>query len=75
MPKKPKDELFAPTPGSTVLKIMLVMAEHHGWSVKFFDISRAFLHTPVRERVFLKAPPEYRDHCLGRFNKDPGEVA
>ena len=75
MPKKPKDELFAPTPSSNVLKILLVMAEHHGWSVKFFDISRAFLHTPVRERIFLKAPPEYRDYCRERFDKDPGDVA
>ena len=74
MPKKPNDELFAPSPGSNVLKSMLVMAEHHGCSVKLFDISRVFLHTPVREKV-LKAPPEYRDYCLERFNKDPGEVA
>ncbi len=29
-------------------------------TVRFFDISRAFLHTPVKRKVFLKPPAEYR---------------
>ena len=40
---------------------MLVLAAHHGWSVRFFDISRAFLHTPIKDRVFAVPPEEYHN--------------
>ena len=29
-------------------------------TVRFFDISRGFLHTPVKRKVFLKPPAEYK---------------
>ncbi len=28
-------------------------------AVRFFDVNRAFLNTPVRRKVFLKPPPKY----------------
>ena len=42
--ERSKESLFCPTPGSQIYKMMLVLAAHHGWSVRFFDVSRAF-HT------------------------------
>ena len=75
MVKKPKDSLYAPTPGANVLRILLVMAAAKKWTVKFFDISRAFLHTPCKEKVYLRAPPEYRDWYIEQFGIDPGDVA
>ena len=39
---------------------MLVLAAHHGWSVRFFDVTRAeeeFLHTPIKDPV-LAVPTE-----------------
>ena len=40
--------------------MMLVLAAHHGWSVRFFDVSRAFLHTPIKTRVLAIPPEEYQ---------------
>ena len=32
--------------------MMLVLAAYDGWSVRFSDVSRAFLHIPIKEPVF-----------------------
>ena len=40
-----KESLYCPTPGPQIYKMLLVLAACHGWSVRFFDVSRAFLHT------------------------------
>ena len=39
-------------------KMMLVLAAHHGWSVRFSDANRAFLHTPIKDPVFAVPPEE-----------------
>ena len=40
--------------------MLLILAAHYGWSVRFFDVSRAFLHTPIKTRVFAVPPEEYQ---------------
>ncbi len=40
---KPKDLLYAPTPASSTMKLLLVLAQKLRYQLKFFDISRAFL--------------------------------
>ena len=45
--------------------MLLVLAAHHGWSVRFFDVSRAFLHTPIKTRVFAVPPEEYQSPIPG----------
>jgi hypothetical protein len=55
-----KDELYCPMPSSMTSKLTLVRANLKRHAVRFFDISRAFLRTPVKRKVFLKPPVEYR---------------
>ena len=45
--------------------MMLVLAAHFGWSVRFFDVSRAFLHTPIEYPVFAVPPEEYHSPIPG----------
>ena len=45
--------------------MLLVLAAHHGWSVRFFDVSRAFLHTPIKDPVFAVPPEEYQSPIPG----------
>ena len=40
--------------------MLLVLAAYHGWSVRFFDVSRAFMHTPIETRAFAVPPEEYQ---------------
>jgi hypothetical protein len=56
---RPKDELYTPTPFPSTIRAMLVYAHLHGLAVRFFDVRRAFLHTPIREDVWIEPPPEW----------------
>ena len=60
-----KESLCCPTPGPQIDKILLELAAQHGWSVRFFDVSRAFLHTPIKTRVFAVPPEEYQSPIPG----------
>ena len=63
--ERSKESLFCPTPGPQIYKMMLVLAAHFGWSVRFFDVSRAFLHTPIKDPVFAVPPEEYHSPIPG----------
>ncbi|CAK0788243.1 unnamed protein product, partial [Prorocentrum cordatum] len=55
-------------------RVLLALAAIKKWKVKFFDISKAFLHAPIREKVFLEPPAEHRRYCSENFGADPGDV-
>ena len=63
--ERSKESLYCPTPGPQIYKMLLVLAAHHGWSVRFFDVSRAFLHTPIKTRVSAVPPEEYQSPIPG----------
>ena len=63
--ERSKESLRCPTPGPQIYKMLLVLAAYHGWSVRFFDVSRAFLHTPIKTRVFAVPPEEYQSRIPG----------
>ncbi len=75
MKKKPRDELHAPTPGAATLRTLLTLAALRKWEVRFSDVSRPFWHTPIRVKVYLERPPEYREYGVEKFHADPGDVA
>ena len=45
--------------------MLLVLADCHGWNVRFFDVSRVFLHTPIETRVFALRLEEYQSPIPG----------
>ena len=65
--ERSKESLYCPTPGPQIYKMMLVLAAHHGWSVRFFDVCREleFLHTPIKDPVFAVPPEEYHSPIPG----------
>ncbi|CAK0910250.1 unnamed protein product, partial [Prorocentrum cordatum] len=56
---KSKNELHCPTPLSFSLKLLMVYAIVQDFAIFFFDISRAFLYTPIRGLVYAEVPKEY----------------
>ena len=61
--ERSKESLYCPTPETQIYKILHFLAAHHGWSVS--DESRAFLHTPIKTRVFAVPPEEYQSPIPG----------
>ena len=40
--------------------MLLILAAHHGGGVRFFNVSRAFLHTHIKTPVFAVPPEQYQ---------------
>ena len=59
-----KESLYCPTLGPQIYRMLLVLAVTV-WSVRFFDISRTFLHTPIKTRVFANPPEDYQSPIPG----------
>ena len=53
--RRSRDELYTPTPCMMSVRVLLAYAHRAGLCVRFFDVSRAFLHAPIRSRVLV--PP------------------
>ena len=57
---------YCPTPIiPQIYKMLLDLAAQNGWSVRFFDVSRAFLYTPIKTPVFAAPPEEYQSPISG----------
>eukprot|EP00438_Fugacium_kawagutii_P003018 Skav203149 [mRNA] locus=scaffold626:61922:63415:+ [translate_table: standard] len=60
------DETFASTPTLVTLRVLLLLSLSRCWSIVTCDISTAFLHALMTEKVFMKPPPEFypENNCL-----------
>ena len=54
-----QDDVFASTPTLVTLRILLLMILSRCWTATTCDISTAFLHAPMTERILMKPPSEY----------------
>ena len=54
------DEVYCPTPFPSTIRVLLALAAVRNYAVRFFDVSRAFLHTPIREDVWIEPPVEWK---------------
>ena len=57
----PKDSLYSPTPFPETMKVLLALAHLKGYSVCTADVSRAFLHSHIKEEVAVWPPAEWQE--------------
>ena len=60
------DDTFASTPTLVTLRVLLLLSLSRCWSMFTCDISTAFLHAPMLERLFMRPPVEFYpdNNCL-----------
>ena len=46
-------------------KMLHVLAAHHGWSVRYFDVRKEFLNTPIKDLVFAVPTDKFQSRILG----------
>ena len=51
-----QDDVFASTPTLVTLRVLLLMTLSRCWTATTCDISTAFLHAPMTERILMKPP-------------------
>ncbi len=57
---------FSPTPSSGSLRLVLALAHQRNYDIRFGDISAAFLHAEINDRVIVR-PPKERKGPAGAF--------
>eukprot|EP00971_Amphidinium_carterae_P242220 4809666-Amphidinium_carterae.2 len=68
-------EFFAPTPEQWVIDLLHARAAKKSQDITFIDISRAFLHAPEEDWVFIHPPAEaFLDECPENLRLHDGEV-
>ena len=53
------DDTFASTPTLVTFRVLLLLSLSRCWTVLTCDISTAFLHAPMFERLFMRPPVEF----------------
>ncbi len=66
------EQTYTPKPPGANLKIVLRRAHRRKHRVQLADVSRAFLHAPVKSEVVVKPPKEWKD-CVTVDGLDPVE--
>ncbi|KAI7953418.1 hypothetical protein MJO28_005965 [Puccinia striiformis f. sp. tritici] len=57
---------FAPTASLTTLKMLLTLAIKNKWIINSFDITGAFVHSPIEETIYVDPPTELFPHLEGK---------
>ncbi|MBW0538923.1 hypothetical protein O181_078638 [Austropuccinia psidii MF-1] len=51
------EETFAPTPSFATLRSILAIASKARWKIATFDVTAAYLHSPLKEDIYVRPPP------------------
>jgi hypothetical protein len=60
---------FAPTASLTTLRMLLTLSIKNNWIINSFDITGAFVHSPIDETIYVDPPIELFPHLTGKVLK------
>ncbi|KAI7944398.1 hypothetical protein MJO28_010093 [Puccinia striiformis f. sp. tritici] len=59
-------DTYAPTASLNTLRLLVSLAIQHGFVMNSFDVSSAYLYSPIEEEVYVKPPTELRPEMKGK---------
>ncbi|MBW0531818.1 hypothetical protein O181_071533 [Austropuccinia psidii MF-1] len=60
-------ETFAPTASLSSLRLLFAIAVQQKWKIASFDISVAYLHSDLKEEIYVEAPSDFRPNLKGKI--------
>ncbi|MBW0588543.1 hypothetical protein O181_128258 [Austropuccinia psidii MF-1] len=63
------EHTYAPTALLTSLQFLLALGLKNNWKIASFYVAVAYLHSPLEENIYVKAPIEFRPEWLGKVMK------
>jgi hypothetical protein len=57
---------YAPTASLATLRLLLSISVQKGYTTHSFDVSSAYLYSPIKEEVYVKPPSELRPELKGK---------
>ena len=64
---------YAPVAGISVVRTLLGACVEKGWQAHQYDISSAYLNSPLKEEVYMKQPQDFDKTGKGEFSLPPEE--
>jgi hypothetical protein len=61
------NETYAPTASLNTLQPLLSLANKHGYATATFDVSSAYLYSPIEEEVYVQPPVKIMPHLKGKI--------
>jgi hypothetical protein len=62
-------ETFAPTASLLSLWTLFALAKINKWEINCFDVSTAYLHSPIEEEIYVQPPVELCPELKGKVLK------
>lgn len=50
---------FSPVAKHTIARLLITITAYYKWAISELDVSNAFLHGELQERLFMKQPPNF----------------
>ncbi|KAH9459513.1 hypothetical protein Pst134EA_033031 [Puccinia striiformis f. sp. tritici] len=63
------NETYAPTASLNTLRLLISMANRFNFPTATFDVSSAYLYSPIEEEVYVQPPVEIFPHLKGKVMK------
>ena len=61
--------IFAPTASLTTLRLLLTLSVINKWKINSFDVTGAFVHSPIDETIYVDPPIELFPNLKGKVLK------
>ncbi|KAI7959546.1 hypothetical protein MJO28_003337 [Puccinia striiformis f. sp. tritici] len=61
------NETYAPTASLNTLRLLMAMAHKYNYVTATFDVSSAYLYSPIEEEVYVQPPIEIRPEWKGKI--------
>ena len=63
-------EVFSPTANAATIRLLVALANTHGWNLRHFDREQASIQSDLDFEIYMRLPTQVADRCQARWSVD-----